>query len=112
MSFGLAPEQPVIVHAVVSNVFLYPVGLFVFVGGPVCVCVPVCFSPKVPKAKELFEKASGILGYDLLEKCKTGPKDVLDSTVREKRGVVLCDVGCSCGTPAEAGRGHHGPLSS
>lgn len=38
----------------------------------------------MPKAKELFDKASGILGYDLLEKCKSGPKDVLDSTVREK----------------------------
>ncbi|CAN0057512.1 unnamed protein product [Sphacelaria rigidula] len=37
---------------------------------------------EVPKAKELFDTASEILGYDLLDKCKNGPKDVLDSTVR------------------------------
>lgn len=43
----------------------------------------------MPKAKELFEKASTILGYDLLDKCKNGPKNVLDSTVRERRR-VLC----------------------
>lgn len=36
---------------------------------------------QVPKAKELFDKASGILGYDLLDKCQNGPKDALDSTV-------------------------------
>jgi len=34
----------------------------------------------VPKAKELFDKASEILGYDLLERCRDGPKDLLDKT--------------------------------
>ncbi len=38
---------------------------------------------EVPKAKQLFDEASDILGYDLLKKCKEGPKDELDSTVRE-----------------------------
>ena len=37
---------------------------------------------QVPQAKELFAKASDILGYDLLDKCKNGPKNLLDSTVR------------------------------
>lgn len=46
--------------------------------------IDVCLL-QVPKAKELFDTASGILGYDLLEKCKTGPKNVLDSTVRVSR---------------------------
>lgn len=35
----------------------------------------------MPKAKEMFDKASDILGYDLLDKCENGPKGVLDSTV-------------------------------
>jgi [acyl-carrier-protein] S-malonyltransferase len=32
-------------------------------------------------AKELFDKASGVLGYDLAQVCFEGPKDKLDSTV-------------------------------
>ena len=49
-----------------------------------CYVLMFCASAsQLPKAKELFDTASGILGYDLLEKCKTGPKNVLDSTVRK-----------------------------
>lgn len=34
------------------------------------------------KVQEMFDSASGVLGYNLLEKCCTSvPKDVLDSTV-------------------------------
>ncbi len=40
---------------------------------------------EVPKAKQLFDEASDILGYNLLKKCKEGPKDELDSTVRKDR---------------------------
>ena len=34
-----------------------------------------------PAAKELFDKASEILGYDLADVCKNGPAEKLDSTV-------------------------------
>ena len=34
----------------------------------------------VPAAKELFDKASDILGYDLLQVCLEGPKEKLDAT--------------------------------
>ncbi|KAK9798575.1 hypothetical protein WJX73_000727 [Symbiochloris irregularis] len=35
---------------------------------------------EVPAAKQLFQTASDILGYDLLKICTEGPKDKLDST--------------------------------
>ena len=35
---------------------------------------------EVPAAKELFDKASEILGYDLLDVCVNGPKEKLDAT--------------------------------
>lgn len=35
---------------------------------------------EVPKAKELFDTASSILGYDLLDVCTAGPREKIDST--------------------------------
>jgi [acyl-carrier-protein] S-malonyltransferase len=34
-----------------------------------------------PQARELFDHASSILGYNLLEKCIQGPQSDLDRTV-------------------------------
>ncbi|GAB5363549.1 hypothetical protein AAMO2058_000893000 [Amorphochlora amoebiformis] len=47
---------------------------------------------EVPKAKELFDKASGILGYDLLEVCKEGPKEKLDSTAVSQPAIFVASM--------------------
>jgi [acyl-carrier-protein] S-malonyltransferase len=46
----------------------------------------------VPKAKELFEKASEILGYDLLQVCTEGPKEKLDSTVVSQPAIFVASM--------------------
>ena len=59
----------------------YNVG-FMFPGqGAQSVGMSVALCEELPAAKELFDKASKILGYDLLDVCKNGPKEKLDSTV-------------------------------
>ncbi|CAM9226115.1 unnamed protein product [Choristocarpus tenellus] len=47
---------------------------------------------EVPKAKELFDKATGILGYDLLDKCTNGPKETLDSTEVSQPAIFVCSM--------------------
>lgn len=47
---------------------------------------------QVPKAKELFDTASEILGYDLLEVCKAGPKEKLDSTVVSQPAIFVASM--------------------
>jgi len=47
---------------------------------------------EVPKAKELFDTASEILGYDLLQRCKEGPKDVLDSTAVSQPAIFVSSM--------------------
>jgi [acyl-carrier-protein] S-malonyltransferase len=47
---------------------------------------------EVPKAKELFEEASEILGYDLLQVCTEGPKEKLDSTVVSQPAIFVASM--------------------
>lgn len=47
---------------------------------------------EVPKAKEMFDKASEILGYDLLKLCVEGPKDKLDSTVISQPAIYVASL--------------------
>ncbi|KAJ1616881.1 malonyl coa-acyl carrier protein transacylase [Pavlovales sp. CCMP2436] len=52
--------------------------------------VEACAS--VPAARRLFEQASEVLGYDLLAKCKDGPKESLDSTVISQPAIFVASL--------------------
>lgn len=45
-----------------------------------------------PAAKALFDQASEILGYDLLQRCTDGPKEVLDSTVVSQPAIFVASM--------------------
>jgi len=45
-----------------------------------------------PAAKELFDKASAILGYDLLDKCVNGPKEELDTTAISQPAIFVASM--------------------
>lgn len=47
---------------------------------------------EIPKAKELFEQASDILGYDLLQVCAEGPKEKLDSTAVSQPAIFVSSL--------------------
>ncbi|KAK9865887.1 hypothetical protein WJX84_000975 [Apatococcus fuscideae] len=47
---------------------------------------------EVPKAKELFEHASDILGYDLLKVCAEGPKERLDKTEISQPAIYVASL--------------------
>lgn len=53
-------------------------------------CESVC--EDVPAAKALFEEASEILGYDLLERCTAGPKELLDSTQVSQPAIFVASM--------------------
>ena len=46
----------------------------------------------VPAAKALFDEASEVLGYDLLERCVDGPKEVLDSTEVSQPAIFVASM--------------------
>jgi [acyl-carrier-protein] S-malonyltransferase len=46
----------------------------------------------VPAAKALFDEASEILGYDLLQVCSEGPKEKLDSTVVSQPAIFVASM--------------------
>ncbi|GFH33379.1 malonyl coenzyme A acyl carrier protein transacylase, partial [Haematococcus lacustris] len=47
---------------------------------------------EVPAAKAMFDKASEILGYDLLQLCVEGPKEKLDSTVYSQPAIYVASL--------------------
>jgi len=66
--------------------FMFPGQGAQFVG----MCEDVC--KNVPAAKALFDEASEILGYDLLEICTAGPKEKLDSTVVSQPAIFVASM--------------------
>eukprot|EP00980_Cylindrotheca_fusiformis_P012603 scaffold3084_cov144-Cylindrotheca_fusiformis.AAC.51 len=66
--------------------FMFPGQGAQFVG----MCDEVC--KNVPAAKALFDEASEILGYDLLEVCTEGPKEKLDSTVISQPAIFVASM--------------------
>jgi [acyl-carrier-protein] S-malonyltransferase len=66
--------------------FMFPGQGAQFVG----MCDEVCKT--VPAAKALFDEASSILGYDLLELCTSGPKEKLDSTVVSQPAIFVASM--------------------
>ena len=70
-----------------SNVcFMFPGQGAQFVG----MCGELC--KEVPAAKALFDEASEILGYDLLDRCTEGPKEVLDSTEVSQPAIFVASM--------------------
>ena len=47
---------------------------------------------EVPAAKALFNQASEILGYDLLQRCTEGPKELLDSTEVSQPAIFVASM--------------------
>ena len=45
-----------------------------------------------PKAKELFDRANEILGYDLSKLCFEGPSEELDSTIYSQPALFVCSL--------------------
>lgn len=66
--------------------FMFPGQGAQFVG----MCGDLC--KEVPAAKKLFDEASEILGYDLLEVCSNGPKEKLDSTQVSQPAIFVASM--------------------
>lgn len=70
----------------------YKVG-FMFPGqGAQTVGMSAALYNEVPAAKALFDKASEILGYSLIDKCINGPKEELDSTVIAQTAIFVSSM--------------------
>jgi [acyl-carrier-protein] S-malonyltransferase len=59
---------------------------------------------EVPKAKQMYQQASEILGYDLLKLSLEGPKDKLDSTVISQPAIYVASLAAVEKLRADAGQ--------
>lgn len=46
----------------------------------------------LPAARSLFDRAQGVLGYDLADVCFNGPAEKLDSTVHSQPALFVCSL--------------------
>ena len=70
-----------------------PQSAFLFPGqGAQSVGMAASLCQALPAAKTLFDRAAGILGYDLLDVCTNGPKEKLDSTVVSQPAIYVASL--------------------
>lgn len=66
---------------------------FLFPGqGAQTVGMGAALAGSLPSAKQLFDRAAEILGYDLLELCTNGPEEKLNSTVHSQPALYVCGL--------------------
>ncbi len=73
-------------HAVPATAFLFPGQGSQFVGMGKVHC------DRFPAARQVFEEASAVLGYDLLEVCANGPVERLNSTVVSQPAIFVASL--------------------
>jgi [acyl-carrier-protein] S-malonyltransferase len=66
---------------------------FLFPGqGAQTVGMGASLAASLPAARELFDRAGDILGYDLLALCTNGPEEKLNSTVHSQPALYVCSL--------------------
>jgi len=66
---------------------------FLFPGqGAQTVGMGATLAASLPAARALIDRANGILGYDLLELCTSGPEEKLNSTVYSQPALYVCSL--------------------
>jgi [acyl-carrier-protein] S-malonyltransferase len=66
---------------------------FLFPGqGAQAVGIGAALCAEVPAARELFDRASSVLGYDLLKLCAEGPVEKLDTTVYSQPALYVASL--------------------
>ena len=66
----------------------------------------------VPAAKELFDRATAILGYDLYQICVEGPKEKLDSTVVSQPALFVSSLAAVEKLKAQHGEVHPAAMTN
>lgn len=74
---------------------------YVFPGqGAQYVGMGVDLAEAFPRARALFQRASSVLGFDLLELCRSGPEEILQQTENTQPAILVTSLAC-----LEAARG-------